>query len=189
MANHRNKNQQADRSQRPAFQQVSTRPAVGGEPAQDNVRVPAPSTVDESQAAAQVTDADRYVPSEGSVTTSDALPGQATDLVGGDDTVLDDLDSTSVEQITEAENAAVNSDSEDGIEFSGFAEPAKTLELTTVSLTAQQQTAIDNELMPVMPRRTVMRTSIGGKWWNFFKGQEQFVPKYVRDHLLEKGVI
>jgi hypothetical protein len=191
MAKNRNRYQTTAKSQRPAHQQASVRPAVSGEAPLDNTRVPSSATTVQSEADAQAADPDRYVSQE-PITDTDAFPGQVTDLAGGDDTVNHELAEDELDAVEAAE-------AEEGAEFVGFADsseivdpPArahKAVVPVEVSLTAQEQFDADHKLVPVMPRRTVMRTNIGGKWWNFFKGQEQFVPAYVREHLSEKGVI
>lgn len=176
-------------SQKPGFSQASTRPAAQGEAALDNQRIPSPATVVQSQADAERSDPYRYVP-DGDRTDTDAAPDEATDLLGGDDTVMQDADDDTIDHIAEHE-AMTTPVIEELTPFVGFDEPeARGVSRTVViDAVAQQQLADAEELVPVLPRRTVMRTKIGTKWYNFIKGQEQFVPGYVRDHLVEKAVI
>ena len=55
------------------------------------------------------------------------------------------------------------------------------------------QRAVDVEdmtkLVTVKPLRTVPRTRIGQKWFSFTEGKPCTVPKYVRLHLQEKGIV
>jgi hypothetical protein len=178
MTKHRNRDHHADRSQRPAQQQVAVRPAGEDEAPQDTVRVPSPATADQAVEDASAADPDRYRPGDGDYTGSDPLPGEATDVLGEDDDVY-------IAPVVEAADEP----------FTGFQDDVAPPALRghrppqEISLTAQQRLEADNKLVPILPRRTVMRTYIGNKFWNFYKGQEQFVPASVRDHLQEKGVI
>lgn len=184
----KNRNQQP--SQKPGFQQASTRPAAQGEAALDNQRIPSPATAEQSQADAERADPDRYQPRDGNQTMTDAQPGEVTDLAGGDNTIMSDLDDETIDHIEEHEklnNPAPAGDAGE-VDFQGFDEPVVRTPVL-VDAVAQKQLVDANELVPVMPRRTVMRTKIGRKWYNFIKGQEQFVPAFVRDHLIEKAVI
>ncbi len=162
----------------------------------DNVRVPSPATATQSQADAQAADPDRYRPQLG-LTGSDAAPGEGTDLVGGDDTVIGDVDEDELEHIRAGEEDEVLRDAgvaDEGVPFQGFDSPdlvttrAHVLP-TTISMSESEKRAAEQEMVPVIPRRNVLRTKIGPDWYNFVKGQEQFVPGWVRDHLMEKGVI
>lgn len=184
----KNKNRNNQQSQRPGFQQASRRPAAQGEAALDNQRIPSPATAAQSSADAQRSDPDRYVPADGNQTDTDAHPHEATDLISGDDKIMNDVDDEIVDHIAQAEAEATSDN--DVVPFTGFEEPEKRGHRPIVlDAQAQEQLVDDNELVPVMPRRTVMRTKIGSTWYNFIKGQEQFVPRYVRDHISEKGVI
>jgi hypothetical protein len=188
----KNKNRNYQQSQRPGFQQASTRPAATGEAALDNQRIPSPATAAQSQADAERSDPDRYVPRDDQ-TVTDAAPGESTDLISGDDKTMNDVDEEIVDHVDEAE--AQRSSIAEGEEippFTGFDEPEQRGHATgplLLDAAAQKRKVNDDELVPVMPRRTVMRTKIGPAWYNFIKGQEQFVPNYVREHLVEKGVI
>lgn len=184
MANH-NRNQKP--SQKPGQQQASTRPAAQGEGALDNQRIPSPATQEQSQADAENADPDRYEPRDGAFTGTDPLPGQATDVIDDGNKIMTDEDDDTVDHIAEHEKLN-NPPVDDTVAFAGFEEPART-PVVVVDAIAQQQLQDADELVPVTPRRTVMRTKIGAKWYNFFKGQEQFVPAWVRDHLREKAVI
>ena len=154
------------------------------------------------------------IPVGAPITATDAAVGEATDLTGADDTVIEDMEDDEVDHINaaEAEELAAagctcrfdlpqpfdpkcpvhgpesEKSADDAEVFTGFEEPVRR-KIVNVDLDAQKKYDDDHKLVPVIPRKTLLRTRIGTEWWNFIKGQEQFVPAWVRDHLVEKSVV
>lgn len=58
-----------------------------------------------------------------------------------------------------------------------------------IDLEEQRKLAEDAELVPIIPRRNLGRSRIGGEWYTFVKNVEVFVPRAVAEHLFEKGVL
>ena len=57
----------------------------------------------------------------------------------------------------------------------------------TLELDADEE--VEEKLVAIRPRRTVMHTRIGTVWYNFVEGREVMVPVSVRDWLYEKKVL
>jgi hypothetical protein len=173
-------------------QQVSTRPQSPGEAATDVTRVPSPATIAQSEDDATLADPDRYQAQPG-VTDTDPIEGEATDLPMDENVDDDEL---------------VDEDVVDGVEeeFTGFediserprrvgalpnaqARQSTTLTPTVIHRSEAEQEAYDMELVPIVPRINQQRVNIGGQWYNFIKGMEQYVPRAVADHIRSKGLI
>lgn len=194
MSKHNRHNHQQP-SQRPAQQQVAVRPeslTTAGDVPLDTQRVPSAATDEQSQVDAAAADPDRYRPQEG-VTDTDPVAGEATDLPTDENSEL------------ASEDDEPNDDAEEGDDFEGFEdintrtrnirrpEESKVVApervRTVIDMTEEERERHAMELVPVIPRRTELRTSINGEWYNFKKGVEQFVPRAVAEHCAEKGLI
>jgi len=176
-------------SQRPAHQQVATRPAAAeGEAEQDIQKVPSAATESQSQSDAQDADSDRYE-AQLPVTETDAAPGEATDLpnITGDARVetVDDVgeDFSGFEDISTRSPRHVSAVASPPPMERAIQAPV------VVQRSAAEQEAHDREMEPIVPRRTQLRNYVGGQWYNLIKGQEQFVPRVVANHFREKGLI
>jgi hypothetical protein len=186
------KPKQQKNSQKPAVERVAVRPRAGE--VIDTERVPSPATQEQSEQDAYVTDRDRYVGDRPADAIADPQPGEETDLVGGDDTVLGE--EPLIDEDPDLEGGVDEEEGEE--EFQGFIEPEDSQELVPAARAHRSRVvntdyaALErdaNTLVPIIPRRTLQRTKIGGKWYNFVKGQEQFVEKAIMEHIREKGVI
>lgn len=66
-------------------------------------------------------------------------------------------------------------------------------QLAVVTTTAQDKIIVSNidwnELVPVTARTTILRTQIGPYWYSLQAGKKYMVPRSVRLHLEEKGVV
>jgi hypothetical protein len=186
-------------SQRPAHQQVATRPGSPGEASLDTERIPSPATDSQSQEDALAGDSDRYQAGPG-ITETDPLPGEATD-VGVEEAAL-------LVEDADVDGDGNEDDDPEEEDFGGFedlnqrqtkkgiasggatktvrAEPVAPL---VIQRSVADQEEYDMELVPIIPRITQQRVNIGGEWYNFIKGMEQFVPRAVADHLRSKGII
>jgi hypothetical protein len=157
------------------------------EPALDTQRVPSAATETQSESDALTADPDRHEAQPG-ITETDPMPGEATDLPNGD-----------------GEETVAGTDEESEADFNGFEDigtrgprHVSTKQSDTaldrvvqapvvINRSVAEQEAYDNELVPIIPRRTQMRNYVGGVWYNLIKGQEQFVPRTVADHFRDKG--
>ena len=168
-------------SQRPAHQQVSTRPVAEGEVAMDTQRVPSPATTEQSAADANAADPDRYQVQEG-ISDTDPLPGEPTDLPTDEDPSDED-----VEEFRGFEDISTRP-----LRKGVGAVEAETRVIQAplvINRSEAEQEAYDAELVPIIPRVTQQRVSINGRWYNFVKGMEQFVERSVAEHIRSKGLI
>lgn len=186
-----NRNFNQSPSQRPAYQQVATRPVVAeGESEQDIQKVPSAATTSQSESDALDADPDRHE-AQPVVTATDAAPGEVSDVT---------------ESGVEESGVRVETD-DAGEDFSGFEDiatrspkhvsavtapppPDRAIQAPVViHRSAAEQAAHDGEMVPIIPRRTQPRNYVSGQWYNLIKGQEQFVPRVVADHFRDKGLI
>lgn len=200
MSKHNKQNHQP-RSQHPAHQQVATRPGAvkDGEVSQDTERVPSAATESQSQVDASAADPDRYQPQDG-VTETDPVPGEETDIEAdndededsdkepGDDEDTGDDDGGDFQGFEDI-NTRPKRIRREGSDGGGAAVAVAERPVIEVSRTAEEHEQYQAELVPVIPRKTQQRVNIGGEWYNFIKGIEQFVPRSVADHIRDKGLI
>lgn len=178
-----NRNFSQPTSQRPAHQQVSTRPAVAEEAPLDTQRVPSAATDAQSQADAEAADPDRYE-AQPDITGTDALPAEPTDTVSVEEA---DADAADEADFGGFEDIGVRGPKSVATKDSGAQRVIQAP--VVIHRDAVEEAAFQNELVAIVPRKTQQRNFINNTNYALVKGQEQFVPRSVADHFRDKGLI
>jgi hypothetical protein len=149
--------------------------------------MPSSATEDQSSLDATGADQDRYTPQAG-VTETDPVPGEATD-VPGDVVAAEDDDVETFEGFDDDQTFEdLHTRQTKATAVNAEAELVQRAPVRIFQNDAERDDYMA-ELVPIIPRRTQQRVSINGEWWNFIKGQEQFVPRSVMEHIRDKGLI
>jgi hypothetical protein len=151
------------------------------------MRMPSAATEEQSQADVQAADPNLHLAEDVGAQT-EPFPEEPTDVLEGD--TGEDFqgdNSEEEEEFTQFED--LNTRSRGRVSMSPNDIPQEMVQPVRIDRDAAEQEAYDTELIPIIPRRTQMRVSINGRWFNFTKGIEQFVPRYVADHIRERGYL
>lgn len=181
MARH-NRNHMQPMSQRPAHQQVSTRPVAAEEAPADISRVPSAATAAQSAADANDADPDRYQAAPGVTDTDPVSVDEPTDIVTAEDDQgpdpVDDAEFAGFEDINTRPKSV------------GSVKEERLVQAPVViNRTTAEEQEYQAELVPIIPRKTQQRNFINNTNYALVKGQEQFVPRSVADHFRDKGLI
>lgn len=109
----------------------------------------------------------------------------------------DDAAQNDEETGADAPAAAAVADAGEVEPFAGFEgdNPHDDEDQVEIDVDLQKQIEDDMRLVPIIPRKTLMRTRIGTKpdgspaWYNFIEGKEVFVPNHVAKWLKEQGAV
>jgi hypothetical protein len=68
-------------------------------------------------------------------------------------------------------------------------EPPVSAEMSSPQVKVATEVEDPNQIVSIVPRKTVARTRIGPKWYTFQEGKKALVPRHVAALLAERGVV